>query len=485
MWTLTVWNPLVLGARGLLFAACGLLLPGCSGDKSDTAGGADSQDSGVDSDSGGGGECTDDPDCVDGQICEDAVCVDGDRNNAVDEAEPILWDDTIAGTLNPAYDVDYYQFAAEGGEYVRVEVVTGNEDDQVVLTVRESNGKVVTSAIGYATGTGVTGVSAVAFGYLAEADDYVLSVEDIGTYDGSGGSGALDYTYELTLEEWSQNVVESDSRGDPGVSIDYSDERIWQSVGALVGEAGDSDWIGVDYAISGQNFYVDGNQDLTGSDLLPLVRLRAADGSVLSEKRDVGPSEYLLYPHLSPGDYTVEVTDAEGGGSANHWAFAHLISRPDTEGFEFVDEVEPNDSQGQADELPMVEFENDGGRYFKEGQAVGWIDASDDEDWWQLTSTYASTGMVVCLASTPWGSLIAPTVEIYDDGGTLLGSDVGDASAYPTANLDSIDVAPGTYYLRVVAPGASVYGAGAWYRFIWYAADFSVSPYADGGYSCP
>ena len=52
---------------------------------------------------------------------------------------------------------------------------------------------------------------------------------------------------------------------------------------------------------------------LTGSDLLPRLRLLGTDGTVWGDKENVGPEDYLLYPHLPLGDYVIEVSDAGGG----------------------------------------------------------------------------------------------------------------------------------------------------------------------------
>lgn len=127
-------------------------------------------------------ECTSDDACGDGRICEEETCVDGDRNNSVDEAEALLWSDPVTGTLNPANDVDYYVFTADGGEYVWISTTVDTDatpDANTFVTIRDPAGKVVTSADGYATGTSVTGVDAVAFAFLAEA----------GTYSGTGSTG--------------------------------------------------------------------------------------------------------------------------------------------------------------------------------------------------------------------------------------------------------------------------------------------------------
>lgn len=455
------------------------LLAACGG-KDDTGAVDSGDDTGTDQGCAG-----DDAACGDGQICEEDTCVDGDRNNAVDEAEAIVWDVPVTGVINPADDADYYAFTAEGGEYVRVETVLTTDEGDTVVSLRDPAGKVVTSADAFATGTGVTGVDAVAFAYLADAGTYTIRVEDVGTASGEGGSGSPDYGYTLTLQEWEDTTGETDSAESPSATIDLSDERIWNSLGALLETAGDSDWITVSFPLDGQNLYVDGNEDLTGSDLSPVVRLWNADGTLLGEKSAVGPDEYLLGPHLAAGSYLVEIADAGGGGGANDWAFLHFISRADTEGYEFTEDVEPGSTSDDAVALPLTDYENGSGLAYSQAQGLGWIDAADDEDWFVIPMSYDKGGMVVCLASSFYGSLTAPTIELYDASLTLVASAEGTTVGVPTAHLDNVDAAPGSWFLRVTGGADGGTGLGAWYRFYWYTASFAISDYADGGYACP
>jgi hypothetical protein len=453
-------------------------LAACAGKSSDTGvhvGDTDTQET--------EGGCSEDGDCGGGEICEEDACVDGDRDNTADAATALLWDESAEGVLNPDDDVDWYSFEADGGEYIRVlTTVADSEDYDTVVTIRKSNGKVVTSADGYATGTTVTGEDAVAFAYLEEAGTYTIEVEDIGTASGVSGYGDPEYTYTVSLEQWSDRTSESDSAEDPGIVLSLADARVWNAVGSVIDPEGDADFIGITHLLDGQNLYVDGNQDLTGSDLTPLVRLWDESGTLLGEKQDVGPDEYLFYPHLPAGDYVVEVTDASGGGGSNAWFFTHVIVREDYDGYAFTEESEPDDSLDTATALPTTVYQNGSGADFRQAQGLGWIDTGSDEDWFVVEDTYAGGGIVVCLASSAYGSLVAPTVELWNGDGTLLASAVGNANTFPTAFLDDTDTDGTPRYVRVTG---DVSGPGAWYRFYVYAASFSIASYADGGYGCP
>src|SRR5678815_1317390 len=93
----------------------GLLLTACVKDKPIEDSRPDGDDGG---DDGGTSDCADDGECSPWQICEAGDCLDGDRNNATDEAEPLLWEGAAEGYINPENDVDFYSFTADGGEYI-------------------------------------------------------------------------------------------------------------------------------------------------------------------------------------------------------------------------------------------------------------------------------------------------------------------------------------------------------------------------------
>jgi hypothetical protein len=469
------------------------LLLACSDDKpiedagSDGGGGDGVDGGGAD---GGGSACGEDNDCGDGLICEGGTCVDGDRNNSVEEAEALLWSEEASGAINPAGDVDYYSFIAEGGEMVRIYTVTNNEYDgeaglySTVLTLRNPAGKILTQVDEFATGSEISGKDSVLFAYLAEAGSYIVTVEDVGEYSGEPPQGASDYTYTLTLEEWGEAPSEPDSPEEADYSLLLDEERIWYSVGFLIEEAGDVDYFGLDSSIEDLVFYLDGNDNIEGSDISPQVRLvRSSDGAVLSDKLNVGLAGYMYYPHLQAGQYHVEITDAEGTGGPDHWFFLHVIGRVDSSSWST--EAEPNDSLEAAGELALTEYENSGGNLYSSGLFEGVADAVADEDWFMLEAPYDESWLVVCLSSTIWGSAATPSLEIYDSAGELLGSGAGDASDWPTSRVENVAVSAGTYYLRVVEPEGTDAGPGWWYRGSAYAASFEVSTWEEGGYTCP
>lgn len=471
-----------LGVCGVIFFSAG-----CTGDvppeSSKDGAGDGGGDGGGGDDGGADGPCVEDTQCAGYEICDGGECVDGDRNNAVEEAESILWDDTRTGYVNPENDVDYYTFDADGGEFVRISVTIPEdfEASDSVLELRKANGKVVTTADAYATETGVTGVDAVVFAYLDEAGTYTISVED----DGSAGRddegvtvGSKDYSYTLSLEQWNGHTDEEDDLGSPSALVVLEAERLWSSVGVVLEEEGDADYIQLEHAVDGASLYLDGNQDLTGSDASPRVRLLTESGVPLTDKVGVGPDEYALAPALASGTYIIEVSDADGGGSGNHWTMLHLISRVDT--YVHTLDSEPNDSEVSANLIEQEEFENSGGNLFTRGQLQGDADDAEDEDWYRFSVDYGESWVVACLNSSSLGSTMAPDLEIYDSGGQLVESATGSELADPTTLIENLTATPGDYYLRVIPPIDVTGGPGAWYRLNLFVASFEV-----GGYACP
>jgi hypothetical protein len=471
----------------------------CTGDEGideDDGGDESGEESGDEGgDEGGDDTCESDADCPSWSICEDSECVDGDRNNSVDEAESLLWDDSIDGYINPADDVDYFSFEADGGEFVYINVLDDeDEETDVVIVLRKPNGKVLAMADAYATGTSVTGVDAAIFAYIPEAGSYSISVEDAGSYYSGGDAyGAQDYSFELSLSEWSQATAETDGFEQPNVTLGVDTERLWTSVGFVLEEDGDSDFVTVEYNVEDAVIYMDGNQYVDGTDLSIQMRLLHEDGTVLSDKEDVGPEGYAIYPSASTGTYIIELSDALGTGGAEHWGFLHFISRLD--GYVHDNEDEPNDYPLDAQELTLEEYENSAGNLFRRGQADGAIDVIGDADLYSFSVDYKENYLCTCVNSVEYGSATAPTFEILDSDGALVqyeDSDgelqdaiyTGDGAQDPDTLIENLPLESGDYMLRV--SGAKKDGGpGNWYRFNFFASSFEVASYADGGFACP
>jgi hypothetical protein len=462
----------------------GLVLGACVKDKPIEDSDPNGDDGG--GDDGGTSDCADDVECSPWQICEAGDCLSGDRNNAADEAEPLPWEGAAEGYINPENDVDFYNFTADGGEYIQISTTTVEEEDDpydtVLMLRKNANDKVVAIADEYATGTAVTGSDSVIYAYLDEPGDYTVSVEHAPAWDGSGKPyGAPDYTYTIGLSEHDGGTSEVDTFEDPGLTVTLGKAHSWISRGLLLEEPGDIDYVALDYSVEDAVLYIDGNEYVGGSDAVARVRLLDGEQEVYADLADVGPSGPAAYPNLPAGSYVIEVSDELGGGGPNHWVFVHAIARTDTT---TLPEVEPNDQSLDATSLPLTEYQTSSGKDYSLGQAEGDLSTAD-EDWFLIDAPYEESWVIVCMSSSSYGSLVAPDIGVYDAGAELLAWEEGSATSYPNANLENVPLAPGNAYVRVAAPKDNAGGPGDWYRIRLYVASFKVSSFEDGGYYCP
>ena len=424
-------------------------------------------------------ECEVDTDCNGAQICESNNCVDGDRNNSPEDAQSLLWDDPTTGFINPAGDEDYYVFTSGGGEYVRITTTHNFEGADTVVTLRNSVGQVVAWSDDYPTGSPISTFDSAVYAYLAEGDDYVITVEDASTYYNTGEElGSQLYEYTLTLEEWSQNTDEPDSDGDPSVELSIENTNMWNAVGTNIQSEGDSDFILINVSADSSWLYVAGMADLGNSELNPMVRLYDNNMVLLSEKEDVGPDGDLLYPQVTPGDYFIEISDATGSGGDNHWSFFFIIAREKTT---YEIETEPNDDMGTANSLTLTDTQTSNGSDYSYVQAFGTASGPSDVDWFAISNPYPEAHIVGCLNSKLQGSTLLPKFSLYDSTMTMLAEVDASSAADPNAAFDGLPtVSDPMYYLKVESPADAAGTASDWYQLTAYIATFDPD-----SYSCP
>lgn len=425
-------------------------------------------------------ECETDTDCNGAQICESNSCVDGDRNNSIEEAQALLWDDPTTGFLNPAGDEDFYSFTSSGGEYIRITTTHNFESGDTVVTLRSPTGQVVAWSDDYPTGSSISTFDSAVYALLVEAGDYVIEVEDANTYYGTGEDlGSPLYEYTLTLEEWSQHTDEPDSESDSSVDLSIENTNMWNAVGVNIQSEGDADYILINISADSSWLYIAGMADLGSSDLQTLVRLYDSEGTLLSEKEDVGPDGDLLYPQITPGDYLIEISDANGGGGDNHWGFFFIISRDKST---YETESEPNDNTGTATVLSLTETQTSSGSDYSYVQAFGTASGPNDIDWYSISNPYgADTYIVGCLNSNLQGSLLLPTFGLYDSAMNLIAEVDASSAADPNAAFDGLPtVSDPLYYLKVESPSDAQGVAAEWYQLTAYIATFEPD-----SYSCP
>jgi hypothetical protein len=485
--------------RSLLFTSL-LVLWGCPADSKLKDSGAGGTDDTPDPDA----ECSEDIECSSWQICDDHECVDGDRNNAIDEAEAVSLEDGagLDRYINTAGDVDYFSFESGGGEFIAAftntpEVEEGSPVPDTFLTLYAPDGSVVTTADNYTNGWVVSDMDAGLWGYAAEAGTYILEVKDANPLKDNEAWGGQGFSYNLTAYTWGRATYGESSLTDPfdfgdgGLSVDTGVLRV---VGVLLEEPGQVDYILIDFPYDNTAFYVDGAEDLSGSDANPVATISTTDGVIMSERDEVGPNSGVYHPALNAGQYIITVRDAEGGGGTNHWAV--LVLKVYGEGDAIAPETEPNDAQAQATPIEMGEYENASGHTYFDGTIWGGMDSADDTDFFKIDVSGDATAetedgeevqyLMVCSTSSRWGSAIAPTITVYDETGTELASSEGDPDEYPNNTIENVAITPGSpVYLAVTGDEETAGTPDEWYLIRTYVASFEVATYADGGYSCP
>lgn len=441
--------------------------------------------------------CVTDSDCSGGEICQAdetglADCVDGDRNNSLDEATYLLWDESIEGYINPDGDLDYYTFSTYGQEYVRITTITEREEADTVVTLRDPLGKVVTYSDNFATGSEVSSLDSVVYAYLAYEGEYLITVEDIGTHMGEDPYGHPSYLYTLNLTEWSQVTSEPDSFSDGPLSLELENDNMWNSVGVHIQSEGDQDYIHFHNSIVVDNddgstapatLYVSGVVNLEESDLTPRVKLYNADGELLSEMENVGPGGVLRYPKLATEDYVLEIDDANGGGGDNAWTFNFLLVRNSTF---YPLEIEPNNDSLNANTVSMTELSSSNENKYAVGRVFGELLTADDSDWFTIDHQYATEGdapdgnVIVCLNSQSLGSTALPVLTMLNSAGEVveeLTSEVGS----PNTVINLSNLPNDTYSLNVHQNQSNITtGLASWYQMLIYSTSFNPS-----SFDCP
>lgn len=411
-------------------------------------------------------ECTDDDGCDGWEICEAEECIPGDRNNSVDEAQSILWEQPVQGTLETEGDADYYTFNAEGGEFIRVTTTRIPEDQEAmdtIVTVYTPGGQVHHREDNHAVGR-VNTYDTVLYTYLPTAGAWTLVVEDV------NGAGDIDHGYELSLSETSSHTRETDSFEDPSMSLDISGANTIWAIGVLMDEAGDADWIELNLPYDDCPVYVQGSTYANGTDAVATAELYAPDGQILMRKEGVGTDGSGAYFEVDGGSALLSVSDSRGGGGSNYWTFVYV--QVDDRGYSWPAEQEPNDLFDTANGLDTDWETNQWGNY---GAALVWgtIDSSVDEDWFYVD---VDDGFYLTIrgSSDALGSFLDGTIEVYDASEALIASEDNGSDDFP----DVYNLGPltgGRYTVRVASEVAITGGPQYFYRVSLAQSDYELA----------
>ena len=426
-------------------------------------------------------ECSSDGDCPNANICEAEECIDGDRNNSVEEAVSLLWEESVSEFLNPSGDVDYFTFTARGGEYVRITTETLLEGGDTVLTLRDPTGQVVTWSDNFPTGTIVTSLDSVIYAYLAYEGEYLITVEDAyGYYDPEESYGRPDYAYTLSLSEWNNHTNDPDDIESANTTATVDSTNLWTSIGVHIQEEDDKDYIQIDYSAKTEEgddarfLYVYGVVNLDGSDLTPRVRLLNSNGDPLSDSPEVGENGILAFPNMTEGTYFLEVSDALDSGGDNYWTYVFLLARDYSP---YPVEVEINDTMETANPLEVTSLQTDGGSDYTVGKYFGDLSSSADVDWFSIEHLYADGNIILCANSTLYGSTLSPTISLYDSSMEMIVEVTADPQSDPNLALQEQVSDVGQYFFKVDGGSGQ---SSDWYQFLAYSTDFEPT-----SFSCP
>ena len=444
--------------RRSIILGLSLFVAGCGPRVEDTAPEVGREDTDVDTLA-----CSEDTECGDGEICEEDACVDGDRDNSVEEATALLWgaDFTAEGVLNPAGDVDWYAVEAEGGEFFRASVVTAEADDGIdtVLSIYTSAGKRLAWEDEH-PGGGISGIDSAVYAYFPEAGTYYLAVEDNGTfYEEEEPVGGPDQAYTLTILDLGGGGLEADSLLEPGVEYDSITTNTWYSIPVLISDAGDVDYASLVLPEAGApTFFLAGvhNEE---SELAPALTVTNAAGDVVNTF--AGPTAEA--PAYLPGPvgtrYTVAVGDDNGGFGADYWGWMFFILRDVGTGNQSA--AEPNEDLAGAEVVDLEPHDDDTDAWVA-AYRQGYVDLGDAD---VFAFTTPSEGYVtLSLGAQAYGSQLVARVELLDSSGAVL--DAADSSDGVDESMRDRGPYPaGDYYLRITSTDPGVGGEGHYYLF--------------------
>jgi hypothetical protein len=410
----------------------------------------------IDTDDGAPTGCGgDDAACDDGDICDVDVCVTGDRDNTFDEATPILQEQPVDAAIEPEGDIDYYRYTSLGDEWLRID--TGPDEmvggrDTVLVVYNAVNGAVQAWIDDYATGS-VSTYDSVLYVYLPTAGDWIIAVEDRGTYFDDPEIPEETGDYTLQLRAFTSITDETDAIDDPSVDIDFDDANTIYAVGVNLADAGDTDFIDVAIPWDRGPIEIAGMAEIPGSDLDATVGIW--DGDVkLASKESLGPDGWAYYFDTHEGTYHVSITDDGGGGGPDFWTVLFFRTREDDYyGIEF--ESEPDDDVANAQDLPTTTQQTSDGTDYEQVNLHAFVDVAADEDWFSVDADADDYVTVYC-SEDVFGSFADTSLEVVDiDGTTVLDSaDEGNDRAPDVVNAGPLD-AGGTVYLHFTDAGGA------------------------------
>ncbi len=424
--------------------------------------------------------CAGDEECADYEICDDQACVTGDWSVDVASAIPILKtaDPTDApsarGFIQQPGDIDYYAYEATAAQWLRVQTVSGDPDNMdTVVAVLDASGGVHAWVDDFATGS-ILNFDSVLHVYLPRAGTWYITVQDRSTwFDTEDVVGDRFLSYDLSLLDFTATTTEADSYEAPSSTVEMtSGTSIW-TVGVNLEEAGDRDWITVEMPHGDAPVEIWGLEGIVGSEARSKVRLMDPEANIVLDKDEVGPDGVGIYYAGEDVTYTVEATDAFGGGGEDHWYPLYFRTR--SEGTVYEAEVEPNDEDNaQALEVTELTTSSNGTPYDR-GWVQGALDTDSDEDWFTFPVNAGDWFTFRCEGDVH-GSTLDAAAEVYASSGILVDTVTSGNTDMPDfVNHGPLGTAD-TFSVRLYAEGDTpIYAGSSFYRCVFFSTPFEVA----------
>lgn len=422
--------------------------------------------------------CDDDGGCEDLEICGDeGFCEPGDRNNAFDDAEELLFNQTASGVIQSEGDVDYFRFETlEDGQWVLIQTVHPTDEEEnldTVVRLYRTNGQEHAWADNYDQYR-ISSADSSLVAWLPTAGEWLVSVEDVSSYYGLDElRGSADFTYELTLEEFDAVVPEDD---DP-LEVELESGTRLARRAVLIEEPGDVDEILLITPYDDRQVQVTGGLGLLGTDLTLDVSF-SLDDQTLMRQPHLREDTYGMLLYGDAEEYTVRLTDRDGGGGDNHWFVVvfRTFEEDDAMGFwgdaSYDMEEEPNDDPLTAPEVDMDRESTSGGEDYQAAFVEGTIDVMGDVDAWTVPVESGNNLTVRCYADRV-GSVADLVLEVRDVDGTELES-ASEYSEWSAPQLYNYAVGDRDAVVITVHDAGDTFGPAAFYRCQFFDTDFDV-----------
>jgi hypothetical protein len=397
----------------------------------------------------GSDNCTVDTDCSfqSGlEICGDqGLCVQGDRNNSMEEAQLLEDGDTTELYIAPAGDVDWFRFNGNQGDLIYIAASAEDTDNlDCLVTYYDSGGNEIGFADDFDRVSGVapdarfySGVPATGTAWFSVQDKRSWANDP--TDPATGGSG---HKYQLFFAELGASAG-ADLAAEPNDTV--TDASPWEvskyatnyNLGGGLAPAGDVDWLAVD-VIQGEVLRLYG---FPGSGSQGTTRLTAYLPDATTEIRSYEGLAWDLehrawIPVLETGTYYLEIEDSAGGGGFDHWYFLHAAKNDPADGYPA--EVEPNNESGSAETLDLSPVSGT----TVETTLWGRIGAAGDEDYYTITAE-SGDRLSVTFARTDHGETTGVQVRLVNPGAVAFQCPVAPGDDDDSAAGDDDDSAAG------------------------------------------